>query len=342
MMRSPDIGAALRQGRARIDHHAVREDGHGQALDVVGDGVIAAVEQRQSLRRAEERLGAARADAQGQRFVGARLLDDGEHVIDQRFFDRDARARRPEAAGRRRPARPDRRHSGRRTGVADDLAFAGGVGIADAQAHQEAVELRFGQRIGAVVLHRVLRGDHHERARQRMRPAVDGDLAFVHGFEQRGLRLGGGAIDLVGQQKIAEDGAGLELEGFGMDIVDGDAQNVAGEHVAGELEAVEAAGDGAREGMRERGFADAGDVLDEQVAARQQARRGRAGPLPVFREWPSREGPPIRPACGRFRARAQPAGRPWVAARTLQVHDTKVRRGAVLEGCGVAWSAQFR
>jgi hypothetical protein len=43
--------------------------------------------------------------------------------------------------------------------------------------------------------------------------AVDGHLALVHGFEQRGLRLGRGAVDLVRQEKVGEDGAGLELEG---------------------------------------------------------------------------------------------------------------------------------
>ena len=57
----------------------------GEALDVVGDGVVAAFDQRQRLHGAVQRLRAARADAQRQRFVGARPLDDGEHVIDQRF-----------------------------------------------------------------------------------------------------------------------------------------------------------------------------------------------------------------------------------------------------------------
>jgi hypothetical protein len=41
---------------------------------------------------------------------------------------------------------------------------------------------------------------------------VDGDLAFVHGLEQRGLCFGRGAIDLVGQQDVGENRAALEFE----------------------------------------------------------------------------------------------------------------------------------
>ena len=49
-----------------------------------------------------------------------------------------------------------------------DLALAGRSGIADAHVHQEAVELRFGQRVGAFLLDRVLRGHHQEQRRQRI------------------------------------------------------------------------------------------------------------------------------------------------------------------------------
>ncbi len=68
--------------------------------------------------------------------------------------------------------------------AAEDFAFAGGVRVADADPHQEAVQLRFGKWIGAVVLDRVLGRDHHERAGERIAAAVDGDLLLVHGFEQ--------------------------------------------------------------------------------------------------------------------------------------------------------------
>ena len=120
----------------------------------------------------------------------------------------------------------------------------------------------------------VLRGDHHERLRQRMRFPIDADLALVHGFEQRRLRLRRGAVDLVGQQKIAEDGSRLELEGFQVGVIDGDAEHVAGQHIAGELQPVKAARNRARQRLCQRGLADAGHIFDEQMAARQQADHG--------------------------------------------------------------------
>ncbi len=56
----------------------------------------------------------------------------------------------------------------------------------------EAVQLRFGQRIGSFLLDRILRGQHEKRARQgwvRRRR----HLLFLHGFEQGRLRLRGRA-----------------------------------------------------------------------------------------------------------------------------------------------------
>ena len=86
-----------------------------------------------------------------------------------------------------------------------------------------------------------------------------------------------GVVRLISSasRKLVKTGPGLNSN-FGVGVVDGDAEHVAGQHVAGELEAVEAAVDGAREGLGEGGFADAGDIFDEQVSARQQADQGEA------------------------------------------------------------------
>jgi hypothetical protein len=45
-----------------------------------------------------------------------------------------------------------------------------------------------------------------------MRLTGDHDLPLLHGFEQGRLHLDGGAIDFVGQDKVAENRAGLELK----------------------------------------------------------------------------------------------------------------------------------
>ena len=65
--------------------------GTDESLHVVGRDVVAAFDRGQRLRRAIQRLRAARAHAHRQRFVGARSFDDGEHVVDQRFVHGDLR-----------------------------------------------------------------------------------------------------------------------------------------------------------------------------------------------------------------------------------------------------------
>ena len=47
------------------------------------------------------------------------------------------------------------------------------VGVAERQAHHEAVDLRLGQRVGALELDRVLRREHDERPGQLVRVDVD-------------------------------------------------------------------------------------------------------------------------------------------------------------------------
>ncbi len=85
-------------------------------------------------------------------------------------------------------------------------------GIRHQNLHQEPVELRFGQRIGAFHLDGVLRGHHEEGRLQFVRGGAAGDGALLHGFEQRRLGLRRGAVDLVGQHQVGEDGAGLEAQ----------------------------------------------------------------------------------------------------------------------------------
>jgi hypothetical protein len=79
--------------------------------------------------------------------------------------------------------------------------------IADAELEHEAVDLRLRQRIGALLLDRVLRGEHEERPRQRERLAAQRDLMLLHRLEQRRLDLGRRAVDLVGQHDVGEDRA---------------------------------------------------------------------------------------------------------------------------------------
>ncbi|MNM70879.1 hypothetical protein D3C81_825240 [compost metagenome] len=142
--------------------------------------------------------------------------------------------------------------------------------IVHAQLEHEAVQLGFRQRIGAFLLDRVLGGQHHERPRHRQGVALEGDLALLHHLEQRRLGLGRGAVDLVGEQQVGEHRAAAQLELLAGQVVDGVPGDVAGHQVGGELDACELAAEAARQGAHQQGLAEAGDALDQHVAAGEQ------------------------------------------------------------------------
>ena len=79
-----------------------------------------------------------------------------------------------------------------------DLALLGFRWIADVQFQHEAIELRFGQLVGALLLERVLRGEDKKWVGEGISGFANRDLAFLHRLEERALDLGRGAIDFVG------------------------------------------------------------------------------------------------------------------------------------------------
>ena len=70
---------------------------------------------------------------------------------------------------------------------------------------------------------------------------------------------------------FAKIGPGLEFEALRRGVVDADADHVARQQVRGELDALKRAVEGAREGLGESCLADAGNVFNQQVAAREQS-----------------------------------------------------------------------
>ena len=156
---------------------------------------------------------------------------------------------------------------------AEHRGFALDVGVADVELGEEPIELRLGQRVGALVLDRVLRREHEERIGERMRATVDTHLMFLHRFEQRGLGLGWSAVDLVGEEQVGEDRTGPEHE-------IGTAQRhrageVGRQHVGCELHAPELDADRARERSREQRLRNTRNTFEQQVTA--DARGGEHG-----------------------------------------------------------------
>ena len=142
--------------------------------------------------------------------------------------------------------------------------------VVDGELEEEAVELRLGERVGALGLDRVLRRQHQERARHLVGGAADRDLALLHHLEQRGLDLGRRAVDLVGQQEVGEDRPELGAELAVVGLPDAGADEVGGDEVGRELDAAEGAAEHVGERPHGQRLGEAGHALEQDVAAGQQ------------------------------------------------------------------------
>jgi len=160
--------------------------------------------------------------------------------------------------------------------TAQELAFVRGIGIAERYAHEESIELRFGQLVGAELLVRVLRRDDEERVRQAVGGKVCAHLALFHGLQQRALRPGARAVHLIGEQKLRKDRALPEMKLLAGAIEDRNADDVGREQIARELHPLPCQPQHMSESVSQRCFSDAGHVLDEQVTACQQASEAQA------------------------------------------------------------------
>jgi len=74
---------------------------------------------------------------------------------------------------------------------------------------------------------------------ERMGRSPEGHLAFLHGFQKRALHLGRGPVDLIRQDKTAEDGPAFGLEFTGPLVIDERAGNIGREQIRCELDAPE-------------------------------------------------------------------------------------------------------
>ena len=147
------------------------------------------------------------------------------------------------------------------------------------QFEQEPVHLCLGQRVGALQVHGVLRREHEERLSQRPGLTAHRHPPFLHRLEHRRLGLGRGAVDLVGQQNVGEDRAGLKLHPprpVGRLLQDRGAQDVAGHQVRGELHPAEAQRHQLPQRLDQHRLAYARHALQQDVPAAQHPRQHQA------------------------------------------------------------------
>ena len=142
--------------------------------------------------------------------------------------------------------------------------------VADVDAHEEAVDLRLGQGIGALEVDGVLRRQHHEGRGQLEAVALDGHLPLLHRLEQRGLGLGGRAVDFVGEHDVGEDGTRAQREGALLGREHVGAGDVGRQQVRRELDAPHRGAQRGGVGLDQRGLGDAGHALEQHVALGEQ------------------------------------------------------------------------
>jgi hypothetical protein len=152
----------------------------------------------------------------------------------------------------------------------DDRGLLAVGRVVDDQLEHEPVDLGLGQRVRALGLDRVLRGEHEERRRDAVGLVADRDLALLHHLEQRGLHLGRRAVDLVGEQEVREHRAELGVEPVGVRPEHPRADEVDGHEVGRELDAVERAAEDVGDGLDRQRLGQAGDALEQHVAAGEQ------------------------------------------------------------------------
>ena len=144
----------------------------------------------------------------------------------------------------------------------------------DDDVEHEAIELRFGQRIRAFELDRVLRREHVERLLERVGPALNRDTVFLHRFEKRRLRFRRRAVDFVCEDDIREDRPWrkhhLPPPRRRIFLDDVGAGDVGRHQVRRELDAVELQVEHARHRMDEQRLRKARHADDQAVAADEQ------------------------------------------------------------------------
>ena len=167
--------------------------------------------------------------------------------------------------------REDRLDGSQRGGHAlDDDELLGRRWVIDQHLEHETVDLCFRQGVGALRLDRVLRREDEERVGHPERLVADRDLALLHDLEQRALDLRRCAVDLVGQQQVREDRPERGVELAGLLVVDAGADEVGGDEVRCELDALELAADRLGERFDGHRLGKARHAFHEDVAPRQQ------------------------------------------------------------------------
>ena len=167
--------------------------------------------------------------------------------------------------------RLDRGGGGGEGHAVQDFSFFGFRGIVENHLEHEPVHLRFGQRIGALLINGIFRGQHKEGGGQGHGFPAQRDLAFLHGFQQSRLHFGRGAVDFIREQKIGENRPAGRVVFSVLRTVNQRAHNISRQQVRGELDAPEAGLYRRRQRAHRKGFCQPRHAFQQHVTVGQEA-----------------------------------------------------------------------
>ena len=130
----------------------------------------------------------------------------------------------------------------------------------------EPIDLGLRQGIGPVVFQRILGGQDQEGLPKGEGLISEGNLSFLHGFQEGRLDLRRGPVDFVRQNDVGEDGSRGRDEGFGLFLEDHASEDIGRQKVGSELDSPEGSVDGIGQASGQKGFRQARDPLEKDVA----------------------------------------------------------------------------
>jgi len=268
-------------GRTLFEGEPVQADLAADGLQIVGNGVVSAVQAGPGPGHGAQGKGTPGGKAVDEETAFAGKSDGVLQVVEHRLAEMHRvdllhyfqNLLRHHQGGSLLPAR---------FAMALEYAsFRRFVGVADTERTDETVELGVGQREGADLFMGVLGGDDEKRFVERMALAVDRDVVLLHRLKQGGLGLWHGAVDFVGQQELRENGSLFQDEFSALLVEIADAEDVGGQQVAGELDTAETEAKYFGKALGEGSFADAGNVFEQDMTAREKSGQRKGDRVPL-------------------------------------------------------------
>ena len=109
------------------------------------------------------------------------------------------------------------------------------LGVINHSFQHESIYLCLRQRIGAFLLHWIL-GRHYQKWRGEFKGRItNGNLLFLHGFQQGRLYFGRGAVNFIRQYKVCKNWPFFYREIILLNIVDHRTHNIGRQQIRGEL-----------------------------------------------------------------------------------------------------------